>query len=72
MNVYAIRLEGTPVGAAYLNLSGRWEARLDTPKVFRKREEAEAEAFPLAVQSEYFGRVTVIELAPTVSRWVLA
>lgn len=72
MVVYAIRLEGTPVGAAYLNLSGRWEARLDTPKVFKKKEDAEMEAFPLAAQSEYFGRVSVVPLAPTVSRWVLA
>lgn len=70
--VYGVVLDtvASPGGRAYLSLSGTWQTQPSTPMVFKKKEDAEAEAFGFAMDPEYFGRVRVIRLVPTVSRWV--
>lgn len=70
--LYGLRLELSQGGAAYMNVHGTWEASLSYPLVFKKREDAEADAFDrVAKDSALFGRVTVIRLLAGVNQWFL-
>jgi hypothetical protein len=71
--LYGLKLNLTRSGASYFTVNRQWTATPGHPMTFKTEEEAEAEALRVvAMDSDLFGRISVIRLIPGVNQWFVA